>query len=154
MPTVVFIWDLGAMNLCTVLLQHAAVRCLAWHPHKPEKLLIQCGHEEGILYTWDAKEDRPSVLVLPGLSFGPRAEVRWIDNGNEDEDTIMVGDAQGCVVVAPEGKSQLSLSLNDNSSFSLSSGPAEGARSTEFDNTATHATLNDTFQFRQDMGVY
>jgi len=153
MATVVFIWDLGAMNLCTVLLQHAAVKSLAWHPHKPEKLLIQCGQEEGILYTWDAKEDLPAVLTLPGLFVGTRAEARWVDTGKEDGDTIMVGDAQGCVFVAPEGKSQLSVLEDGDSTFSLSSGLAEAVRSTEFDNTATHASLNDTFQFRQDMGV-
>ncbi|KAI9726443.1 MAG: hypothetical protein M1828_001265 [Chrysothrix sp. TS-e1954] len=73
-PTTVWLWDLTALRLRAVLVQHADVRRLSWHPTRRGLLLIRTagppasdGASSSGLYLWDVEDEGalPRVLTLP-----------------------------------------------------------------------------------------
>src|SRR5438045_1624912 len=55
MPTTIWIWDLASKSLRAVLILHAPVMRVAWHPSINEILMIRCEGEESksLVHLWD-----------------------------------------------------------------------------------------------------
>ncbi|KAF2087148.1 tricorn protease domain 2-containing protein, partial [Saccharata proteae CBS 121410] len=111
MPTSVWLWDLTRLTARTVLIQHAPIKSLSWHPSNPHLLLIQCVHEEPIIYLWDATKDEPQIIGVPleKTAGGLKLDARWLSiKGASDEDgkpgLVCSDAAHGFLTVWPHGK--------------------------------------------------
>lgn len=84
MPTTIFIWDIASKLLRAVLIQHAPVAKLTWHPSINELLLIRCESDDtkGVAYIWEPTFGTPRIVdfsaQLPeGRTLG-RTVIRWL----------------------------------------------------------------------------
>ena len=107
-PSTVWLWDLTQLTPRTVLIQHAPVKQLLWHPAIPDLLMTQCAHDEPALYLWSAALGAPEVLAVPlqkGTgAAGARLEARWLPTARDRKPALVFGHAQGYVLVWLQGK--------------------------------------------------
>jgi hypothetical protein len=163
-PTTVWIWDLTKLSAAAVILQHAPVRQLSWHPSNPSILLIQTTQDEPVLYFWNADENAPSVLQVPFQKSSGRLDSRWLRTGPDGKPALLVGDAHNSVVVWPDGKDQHLFEQDEEGDESIDSlyealtgrSPTKMMDHTELlvsdvPNDTTEI-LDDTFVNRKQMG--
>ncbi|KAF2815793.1 TolB, C-terminal domain-containing protein [Mytilinidion resinicola] len=110
-PTTVWIWDLSQLAPKTVIIQHAPVRQLLWHPTIPDLLLIQCIQDDPIVYIWSASSDGPEIITIglqkPAGTAPARLEARWLITPTNKKPTIVFGHAQGYVLLWPNGRDSI-----------------------------------------------
>ncbi|KAF1954729.1 hypothetical protein CC80DRAFT_526536 [Byssothecium circinans] len=58
-PTTVWIWDLMSLKPRMILIQHAPIKSLSWHPTSPSHLLIQTTHDSPTIYIYTAPSQLP-----------------------------------------------------------------------------------------------
>lgn len=158
MPTTVWIWDVERMVSKAVLVQHAIIKRLLWHPTDPNSLLVQCAQDEPIIYLWDASGDHPRMLDASRCNIPGRLEARWMHTPACRKPIIMVGNTHGFALAFPDGRddesgegvvaSEMSgrATEEDDLFLHLSSiaSPIGGAGTSEID-----AQVEDTFLHRQ-----
>ncbi|KAF2194439.1 hypothetical protein K469DRAFT_705888 [Zopfia rhizophila CBS 207.26] len=124
-PTTVWIWDLRSLSPKTILIQHAPVKSLQWHPTNPSLLLIQCIQDTPILYLWSAPSlststsqsssppPPPEILDLnpnitkPLGSATIKWDVKWLSTFENKKPCFLFGHQQGYILVWPEGREQI-----------------------------------------------
>lgn len=106
MPTAVWIWDLGQMRCCAVLLQHSVVKKLSWHPTDPNTLLIQGIQGDSSLYIWNALEAGPRIVRMPSVNLSGKAEAQWVPKSANRKPIIVFGDHRGFALAYPDGKEE------------------------------------------------
>ena len=125
-PTTVWIWDLRSLKPRTILIQHAPVKSLSWHPSSPSHLLIQNAQDCPAIYLYalpnlstslsarnSQVSEPPSILDLsakitkPAGSLPPKWEARWLDTPADKKPALTFGHNQGYILVWPEGKDQI-----------------------------------------------
>lgn len=176
-PTTVWIFDLCKLQSRAVLVQHAVVKRLAWHPTDPDLLLIQGIQGEPLVYLWDAKEESPRVYSIPfeGAVAG-KAEAKWIHSTLGSKPLLQFGDANGCVFAYPYGReagaihsvdksevvqvqqSPASNTDDEDSLFDILSGKKSSAHD-PLDRAGNgletqNGTLDDTFRFKQGVSAH
>ena len=81
-PTTVWLWDVGRRRASAVVILHAPVKHLAWHPAVASLLLIHCAGDAGHVHLYDTAAGTPSVAALPvGTQLAPsggRIDARWL----------------------------------------------------------------------------
>jgi len=172
------------MRLRAVLIQHAIVKRISWHPTYQNLLLVQTFQAEAILYLWDANTNEPRILFFPTLKLTSRPEAQWVPGQETKLPTIVFGDAHGCALAWPEGRnevvvdellvaqdidarSEVSEAVSEEDSlYAILSGkksePADDADETRQTtagdqsdlDTAADVPLEDTFHFRRGVGVH
>ncbi len=91
LPTTVFIWDIASKLLKSVLIQHAPVAKLTWHPTINELLLIRCAGEDtrGVAYSWDPSFEVPKIVdfggQLPEARVMGKSIVRWLSSEDTED---------------------------------------------------------------------
>jgi hypothetical protein len=103
-PTAVWLWNLSSLVANTVIIHHSPVRQLAWHPSRPELLLINCSLDETVLHLWNSNKMEPVVTTLPSKKPSGKPDIRWLGNSSTTETAIHVSDNQTTFVVWPDGK--------------------------------------------------
>lgn len=84
MPTAVFIWDIRETVLKTVLIQHAPVTQMSWHPQMDGLLMIRCDGEanKGLVHVWSSKVQAPYIIdfaaQLPEGKLLGKVVARWL----------------------------------------------------------------------------
>ncbi|KAF1995624.1 WD40 repeat-like protein [Amniculicola lignicola CBS 123094] len=125
-PTTVWIWDLRSLRPRTILIQHAPVKALLWHPTNPDTLLIQCTHDIATLYMYttpspststssssSSSHGIPEILTLveaitkPAGSAAIKWTATWLPTPEDKKPSFLFGHQQGYIVVWPEGKDQI-----------------------------------------------
>ena len=159
-PTAVWIWDLRQMQRRAVLIQHAMVKRLLWHPTDPNSLLIQCTQDENVLYLWHALDDQPQILDISSAKLSGKVEARWIRTEQQRKPILMVGCSHGFCLAYPQGREPVSSPVldvgvgpvgNEDDSFlnmTLDTVPdADGTECfTDLDPGTANGTIDDTFQ--------
>lgn len=153
-------------------MQHAPVKCLLWHPHDPEVLLIQCEQTENLLYLWDAREDIPRVLHIPAdIRFTGRAEAKWIPTSPDSKYILQFGNATGTVVAFPYGTDSAAAPRlqADNARAQQKGGTFSSAEEVDDDEDDSlfeilsgrnaggevgDVTVDDTFRYRAGVGAF
>jgi hypothetical protein len=85
MPTSVWIWDIATKVLKSVMIQHAPVAEVVWHPAINELLLIRCEGDEsrGLVYFWEPSWETPKVLdfesQIPGGKIIGKSVAMWLN---------------------------------------------------------------------------
>ncbi len=95
-PSTVWVWDMQAFRLHTVLMLHASVLTAVWHSSQPQTLLITCDgdNHRGVGFVWNPLHGRPQVAdfsrahqsapsedhVPTGTSSGGRSGPVWLQH--------------------------------------------------------------------------
>jgi WD40 repeat protein len=131
-PTTVWIWDLKSLKPRTILIQHAPVKSLTWHPSNPTLLLIQSVQDSPTVYLYTAEtlsdsrssnsytSGPPAILDLtdkikkPAGSLPPKHSAAWLPTPTDKKSALTFGHSQGYTIVWPEGKDQILRFENDD----------------------------------------
>jgi len=110
-PTTAWIWSLQSAGIAAILVHHAPIKHLAWHPTQPSMLLLQCAHDDPVLYLWEGPTIAPSVLPIAPLSRALKAPAQWLASragaapaAPHGKPAILFGDARTAVVAWPQGR--------------------------------------------------
>jgi WD40 repeat protein len=105
MPTTIWIWDLASKGLRAVLILHAPIARVAWHPSINEILLIRCEGEDskGLVHLWEPSWETPKILdfgtQLPEGKILGKAVARWL-NVNSATPCVFFSDTQDCILAS------------------------------------------------------
>ncbi|KAF2736338.1 WD40 repeat-like protein [Polyplosphaeria fusca] len=119
-PTTVWIWDLRTLQPLTILIQHAPIKSLLWHPTLPSHLLIHTAQDAPILYLYalpslsasssSRAPGPPEILTLAGSiakpagSAPPRWDAKWLATRADKRPALVLAHQQAHVLVWPDGK--------------------------------------------------
>jgi WD40 repeat protein len=163
-PTTVWIWDLEKLTPRTILIQHAPIKSVLWHPTLSHLLLIHCLQDEQVLYIWDSRDPAPKILPVAFSKSLSRVDARWLNTIEGRKTAILIGDTSGSVVVWPEGQDTIlrfeSPNGTDESNDSLyeiltgkKQNPAPAERTMLFDDEDDTGVVEDTFMGKKGMGL-
>ncbi len=111
LPTTAWIWDIHRSIPAAVLIHHAPIKYLSWHPSIADLLLIQCAHEEVVLYFWDSSSGVPwleNVSTSMWKKDGGKLNVRWLPaSSSESKPALLIGCKTGFCVGWPRGRDVL-----------------------------------------------
>jgi hypothetical protein len=165
-PSTVWIWDMRASELRAVLMFHAGVSAITWHPSISETLLLKC---EGSAYVelafvWDPLSGGPKPVSFcgptPQTNTNRKTQALWL-NKDTPPATIFfsdghewllaaVGEADGAL--APWAKVGFDQVGTDESPLELI--PAAGTSRASYDgNDDSDGDIEDTFHFKRDGGA-
>ncbi|RYP36808.1 hypothetical protein DL767_003198 [Monosporascus sp. MG133] len=103
-PSTIWIWDIPTSELRAVLMYHAKVNQVEWHPASPELLLMRCEGEDygGVAFAWDPLSEGPRYVdfahQLPGGNVsGNKDRVTWLKS-NADSAAIFFSDKTACIL--------------------------------------------------------
>ncbi|KAI2472002.1 hypothetical protein F4781DRAFT_420303 [Annulohypoxylon bovei var. microspora] len=168
-PGTIWIWDLPSSDLRAVLMYHASVTKLEWHPVHPELLLMRCeGDSYGsLVFAWDPLSHGPRSIDMAGQfpeSLSGKTYATWIRTKTESA-ALFFTDSTTCMVVSlvdSDGEtlpwhtdSEPDSPTSHESDIDMQSSPrlaypqsedAEDSINIDLDDDYT-GELDDTFQF-------
>lgn len=105
MPTTIWIWDIASKVLKAVMVLHAPLTRVTWHPIINELLMVRCEGEEskGLVHLWEPSWNSPKILdfgtqVPEGKIIG-KSVVRWL-NVDSNTPCVFFSDTQDCILVS------------------------------------------------------
>ncbi|KAI0549378.1 hypothetical protein F4679DRAFT_267230 [Xylaria curta] len=98
-PSTVWIWDMPTSELRAVLMYHASVTKVEWHPSKPELLLVRCeGEGSDLVFVWDPLSSGPRPIEflrhLPNAKVTGRTDASWLEATTESAALFFTDHAQ------------------------------------------------------------
>lgn len=169
-PSTIWIWDIPTSELRAVLMYHANVTKVEWHPSQPELLLIRCEGERynSLVFVWDPLSNGPRPLEfsrhLPNAKVTGRADATWLDSITEPA-AFFFTDHANCVFLslldadsdaadeetAPSWDAQFKVTphvaTDAPTGFNISNDDPNSNDSTDTDEGV--AELDDTFHFKK-----
>lgn len=92
-PSTLWVWSLISQNLVAILIHHAAIRSIQWHPTIDDMLLIHCALDFPIVHIWKSNWNTPKVLSLHLDTVGGRIEACWLFTEASEHARLMIGNA-------------------------------------------------------------
>ncbi|KAI5924844.1 hypothetical protein F4810DRAFT_96797 [Camillea tinctor] len=95
-PSTIWIWDISAFELRAVIMYHANISRVEWHPVQPEMLLIRCEGEKygGLVFVWDPISDGPRTIDfahrLAGGKVNGRTYATWLKTTTTQSESAAV----------------------------------------------------------------
>ena len=83
-PTTVWIWSLQNCKPVAVVIHHAPVRYLGWHPVHKDLILMQCAIADPVVHLWKSNWIMPLAVTLPFTNDKSKLEARWLQSSDED----------------------------------------------------------------------
>ncbi|EKG12437.1 hypothetical protein MPH_10554 [Macrophomina phaseolina MS6] len=171
MPTCVWLWDLMKLAARTVLIQHAPVKSLQWHPSIPTLLLIQCAQDDAVIYLWDAEKQGARILKAPLDKSAGKLEARWLQANADRRPSLVFGDSHGFLTMWPDGKEAIlkldhassqpgtpgSADESEDSLYDILTGRtpvpglADSASYDDYENSGESTVLDDTFHGKRHL---
>jgi hypothetical protein len=102
MPTAVWIWDIASKVLKAVMIQHAPVVKVTWHPEIDELLMVRCEGDDctGLVHFWEPTWDNPKIVdfgaQVPGGKIIGKSIGRWL--GGSTSPCVFFSDTQDCML--------------------------------------------------------
>lgn len=103
-PTTVWLWDLTKLAASTVLIQHSPIKKLTWHSTLPSILLIQCSHDEPVIYLYDIISAVPYPIPVPVKKSTGKFEAKWLQTAPNQKPGLVFGDSQNFLLAWPDGR--------------------------------------------------
>ncbi|KAI2612878.1 uncharacterized protein GGS25DRAFT_518569 [Hypoxylon fragiforme] len=170
-PGTIWIWDIPTSDLRAVLMFHANVTKLEWHPVQPELLLLRCEADSsygGLVFVWDPLSCGPRPIDITHRFSGTvsgKTYATWLTTTESaaifftDNSTCMIislADTDGDVLPWQDSSVPIeSISHNSDLGTRLSR-PASFSdsdeNSIEIDSDDYASGPDDTFQFRKFVG--
>ncbi|RDL39390.1 WD40-containing protein [Venustampulla echinocandica] len=85
MPTTIWIWDIGTKILRAVMIMHAPIARVTWHPSIGGVLMIRCENEDsrGLVHLWDPSWENPEIIDFAAQMGGNKVLgktiARWLN---------------------------------------------------------------------------
>ncbi|KAI1393698.1 uncharacterized protein F4822DRAFT_424161 [Hypoxylon trugodes] len=170
-PGTIWIWDIPSSDLRAVLMYHANVTKLEWHPSQPEQLLVRCegGNYASLVFAWDPLSHGPHSIDMahrfPGTVSG-KTHATWLKATTEsaaffftDNATCMVAslaDSDGEILPWQDESAPPSPVSNESN---IDMRPSRHASLSDFGDSIAidvdddyTGELDDTFEFRKFVG--
>jgi hypothetical protein len=105
MPTAIWVWDITMRVLRAIMILHAPIAKITWHPAISELLMIRCEGDEskGLVHLWDPSWESPKILdfgsqVPDGKIIG-KSISRWL-NIDSASAALFFRDSQDCILAS------------------------------------------------------
>ncbi|KAL3418030.1 WD40 domain-containing protein [Phlyctema vagabunda] len=135
MPTSVWIWDMDTKALRSLVIFHAPIARLYWHPSIPELLMVRCEGEENkaVAHLWKASWGTPKIINfknhLPGGKIIGKSIIRWL-NVEAKSPVLFFSDSQDFLLASisePGDQEKLPWESPSTRDVSMSSKPDESS---------------------------
>ncbi|KAI1808428.1 hypothetical protein F4811DRAFT_238539 [Daldinia bambusicola] len=119
-PGTIWIWDISSSDLRAVLMYHANVTKLEWHPMQPELLLMRCeGDSYGsLVFVWDPLSHGPRSVDLahrlPGSVNNSKMYATWLRKTAESP-ALFFSDSATCMMASLADSDEEALPWRDAS---------------------------------------
>ncbi|KAI8635079.1 hypothetical protein F5Y19DRAFT_135141 [Xylariaceae sp. FL1651] len=162
-PSTIWIWDVLTSELRAVLMYHANVTKVEWHPSQPELLLMRCEGEEhsGLIFVWDPLSDGPRPIELlrhlPSAKVNGRIYVTWLKTATGSA-ALFFKDHATCILVSLadtdetppwEEQSTVALHVDKDSPADLNIQHDNLSDYSSSDTCEGNSELDDTFHFKK-----
>ena len=108
MRSTVWIWSTQTLSAHAVIMQHANVRKMQWHPARSELLMLDCG--ESVAYLLDVSASGPPMPIavpLPGTPI-----LAWLNTPHDAPPAILASTKSSFRMIYPEGRPDHQQQLN------------------------------------------
>ncbi|XXH05036.1 hypothetical protein Hte_011460 [Hypoxylon texense] len=167
-PGTIWIWDIPSSDLRAVLIFHANVTKLEWHPVQPELLLLRCdGSNYGsLVFVWDPLSHGPFSIgmepEIPG-TVGGKTHATWLKTTTESA-AIFFTNRATCMLVSLADSDEEPLPWRDGTTAAypinheanldmqspgLASPIDDVENSIDLDTDDYTSELDDTFEFKK-----
>ncbi|KAF8852339.1 hypothetical protein BDZ45DRAFT_600095 [Acephala macrosclerotiorum] len=105
MPSTAWIWDIGTRILRAVIILHAPIAKVSWHPAMDGLLMIRSEGDEsrGLVHLWDQSWESPKIIdfakQIPGGKLLGKTIIRWL-NVDSAQPAIFFSDSQDCILAS------------------------------------------------------
>lgn len=162
-PSTLWIWDISVCELRAVLMFHAEIARVEWHPTQSELLLIKCEGQDhdGVIFVWDPLSDGPRAVDfrshLPAGRTSGRASAYWLKSAKgppsiffADSKSYLLGSVTDAEEDAPPWRSNRPTPAAHSRTLAApSSDPVEESDADSSDMDGEASQLDDTFQFKK-----
>lgn len=97
-PSTLWIWSMSSPIPIAVLVHHAAIRSVHWHPTISDLLLVHCALKNPVVYLWKRTWETPNILNLHLDRIGGRMEACWLFSEIHEQSRFMIGNASNYTV--------------------------------------------------------
>lgn len=97
-PSTLWIWSMSSPIPIAVLIHHAAIRSVHWHPTVSDLLLVHCALKNPIIYLWKSTWETPNILNLHLDKIGGKMEACWLFSDTHEQSSFMIGNASNYTV--------------------------------------------------------
>ncbi|KAI0533161.1 hypothetical protein GGR58DRAFT_129249 [Xylaria digitata] len=164
-PSTIWIWDIPTSELRAVLMYHANITKVEWHPSQSELLLVRCEGEgySGLVFVWDPLSNGPLPIDfsrhLPSTKATGRTDATWLETNTESaalfftdhEKYILASLADaGAEEVLPwttQNAPNSHVNMGTSRDVNVPNNEPEDNNSTDMDEAITD--LDDTFYFKK-----
>ncbi|KAI1426009.1 hypothetical protein F5Y12DRAFT_317053 [Xylaria sp. FL1777] len=166
-PSTIWIWDVPTSELRAVLMYHANITKVEWHPSKPELLLMRCEGEEytGLVFVWDPLSNGPCPIEfsrhLPSAKVTGRTDATWLETSTDSAALFFTDhakyilasladtdpDVEETLPWATQSAVNSHVNMDTSRDFNISSNDSDNNNSTDMDEAITE--LDDTFHFKK-----
>jgi hypothetical protein len=106
-PTTIWIWYPHRGTAAAVLIHHAPVKSIQWHPTIADELLIHCNITQTVAHIWKATWETPKVVRFRLDKPGGRMEAAWLGSNAAGLPRLMLGNGQTYAVVQIDHEGEL-----------------------------------------------
>lgn len=106
-PFTIWIWDVEILTPRAVLIFHAPVKMLSWHPKRPGLLLVHCSQDTPIIYVWDSVGNEPAIFPISVSKGLGRVDFTWLESPPDCKPAILLGSQSAYALVWPFGREQI-----------------------------------------------
>ena len=99
-PSTLWIWSVKSKAPVAVLVHHAAIRTIHWHPTITDLILIHCALDSPIAHLWSSTWETPKILDVTLDKNGGRMEASWLFTEAHEHCRLLIGNAQNYTVVS------------------------------------------------------
>ncbi|KAI7780147.1 hypothetical protein LA080_016336 [Diaporthe eres] len=153
-PGTVWVWDIEAAELRAVLLFHASVSRLSWHPVIRETLLVSCEGDShnSLAFTWDPLSEGPRPIDFAGQLLTGKVQVVWLQIDGLEPGALFASDCSQYMLasLANDDDEPLPWIAGDQQS-GLLNGNSPRVTTANIDNSSEGeiSELDDTFCFKR-----
>ncbi|KAI0480704.1 hypothetical protein GGR56DRAFT_664237 [Xylariaceae sp. FL0804] len=153
-PTTIWIWDVPTSELRAVLMYHAPVSRVQWHPVQPELLLVRCDGDDyaGLVFIWDPLSEGPRPIEfarrLPGGKVSGRTHVTWLKAAAEAA-VVFYADHSNCGLISLADADEALPWQEHSSSDQLEDSMVDDPNDSGTDLDEGVSELEDTFHFKK-----
>jgi hypothetical protein len=122
LPTTLWIWDIKTRLLRSVMIFHAPIAKITWHPKIDELLLVRCEDSRGIVHLWDPSWENPRIInfgeQMPGGKVIGKTVAKWL-NSDCASPALVFSDSQDCLLASLSEQADGDLPWQDAESKAL-----------------------------------
>ena len=95
----IWIWSLKEASAVAVLIHHAAVKKVQWHPVITDLLLILCTLTEPVIHLWRHTWEIPKVITIHQLTATAGLEAFWLQDDTKELPRLLLSDSKTHVTI-------------------------------------------------------